>query len=79
MQQTRTMSFVESVANVVIGFIVAVLAQLAVLPWFDVRLSLGENLLVGSIFTAVSIVRSYTLRRLFEALRMRTSRMGNHR
>ena len=55
------------------------LAQLAVLPWFDVRLSLSENLLVGSIFTAVSIVRSYTLRRLFEALRMRTSRMGNHR
>ena len=63
------MSFVESVANVVIGSIVT-MGEMAVLPWFDVRLSLSENLLVGGIFTAVSIVRSYTLRRsLSEALR----------
>jgi len=63
------MSLVESIANVVAGFGLAVLTQLAVLPWFDVRLSMVENLIVGAIFTLVSIVRSYTLRRLFETLR----------
>ena len=72
MQQSRTMSLVEAVANVLAGFIVAVLTQLAVLPWFDVRLSVVENLVLGGIFTVVSIVRSYSLRRLFEALRVRT-------
>jgi hypothetical protein len=67
--QPRLMSLVESIANVVAGFGLAVLTQLAVLPWFDVRLSMVENLIVGAIFTLVSIVRSYTLRRLFETLR----------
>jgi hypothetical protein len=31
-----------------------------------------ENITLGGIFTAVSIVRSYVLRRLFEALRIET-------
>jgi hypothetical protein len=62
------MSLIEAIANVATGFVVAVLTQLAVLPWFDVRLSLSENLFVGGIFTLVSVVRSYTLRRLFETL-----------
>ena len=31
------------------GFIVAVLTQLAVLPWFDVRLSVAENLVLAGI------------------------------
>jgi len=33
--------------------------------------SIADNLLIGSIFTAVSILRSFTLRRLFEAIRAR--------
>jgi hypothetical protein len=62
------MSLIEAIANVATGFVVAELTQLAVLPWFDVRLSLSENLFVGGIFTLVSVVRSYTLTRLFETL-----------
>ena len=68
------MSLVEAVANVLAGLVLAVLTQLAVFSWFDVRLSLTDNLVVAGIFTLVSIVRSYTLRRLFEMLRVRTSR-----
>jgi len=59
------MSGVEAVTNVAVGYGVAVGTQLVVLPWFGVHLSLSDNLLIGVVFTVVSLVRSYALRRLF--------------
>ena len=69
MQQSRLMSLVESVINVCVGFVLALLTQSLVLPWLGVRITTAQNLLVAGIFTSVSIVRSYALRRLFEVLR----------
>jgi len=63
MSQSRTMSLVESIANVLAGFGVAVAMQIAVFPLFGLRTSLAENLAMGAIFTVVSIARSYCLRR----------------
>jgi|LauGreDrversion4_2_1035121.scaffolds.fasta_scaffold450868_2 hypothetical protein len=71
MKQSRLMSLVESLANVLVGYGVAVATQIAVFPLFGIAVSITENLLIGSIFTAVSVVRSYALRRTFEALRVR--------
>ena len=71
MKQTRWMSLVEAVANVLVGYGVAVATQWAVFPLFGLHATLQENLLIGLIFTAVSLVRSYVLRRAFEALRVR--------
>ena len=65
------MSMVEAVANVMIGYGIAVATQLAVFPMFGLHASLGENLLLGAVFTAVSLLRSYVVRRAFEAWRMR--------
>ena len=69
--QTRWMSLMESIANVVVGFVVAVIAQILVFPFFGMHPTFSQNLWIGLIFTAVSLVRSYLLRRGFEALRMR--------
>jgi len=71
MKQSRTMSFVEAVTNVVVGYGVAVMAQMVVFPLFGLQASLTDNLLIGAIFTAASIARSYSLRRVFEVLRVR--------
>jgi hypothetical protein len=73
MKQSRRMSLVESVANVAVGYGVAVLAQVVVFPWFGLRASLRDNLAIGVIFTAVSLVRSFALRRFFEAVRVRAA------
>ena len=73
MKQSRLMSMVESLANVLVGYVVAVITQMAVFPVFGLAVTVTENLLIGLIFTAVSIVRSYALRRGFEALRVRQS------
>ena len=34
MKQSRLMSLVEAIANVVVGYAIAVLTQLIVFPWF---------------------------------------------
>jgi len=63
------MSAVEAVANVAIGYLVAVGANFAVLPMFGMRPSLADGFAIGAVFTAVSLVRSYVLRRLFNGIR----------
>lgn len=69
--QSRWMSLVESVANVLVGYTVAVVTQALVFPLFGMQATLSQNLMIGLIFTGVSLVRSFLLRRLFENLRMR--------
>ncbi|MDD9923998.1 MAG: hypothetical protein OXQ92_17215 [Boseongicola sp.] len=71
MRQSRRMSFVESLTNVAVGYGVAVSAQIAVFPLFGLEVPLSNNLAIGAIFTAISIFRSYTLRRVFEEIRVR--------
>lgn len=68
MAQTRLGSLVESIANVVVGYWVAVGAQAAIFPLFGVHLPLQQNMAIGGLFTVVSLVRSYCLRRLFRRL-----------
>ena len=77
MKQTRYMSLVESVANVVVGYGVAVDTQILIFPIFGLHTTLAKNLKLGLVFTIVSIGRSYALRRLFERLRV-ASRSGGH-
>lgn len=65
-EQTRMGSFSEAVINVFIGFWINFAANLVILPLFGfASLTLHDNLLIGLIYTAISIVRSYTIRRLF--------------
>ena len=70
MKQSRRMSLLESVANVLVGYGVAIVTQILVFPWFGLQVSLGDNLAIGTIFTVVSLIRSYALRRVFEHLRV---------
>jgi len=77
MKQSRLMSLVESLANVLVGYGVAVATQMVVFPLFGLAVTVTENLLIGLIFTIVSIVRSYALRRGFEVLRVRQSAMDS--
>ena len=73
MTQSRLMSLVEAVANTAIGYLVAVATQLAVFPFFGIELTLARNMALGAVFTGVSILRGYALRRLFESLRCRSA------
>lgn len=63
--QTKASSLKKSAINIAIGYIVALLSQLAIFPMFGVHLPLHENMLIGVFFTAVSLARSYAIRRWF--------------
>ena len=62
------MSLIEALANVAVGFGVAILTQRAVFPLFGITTVLSTDLAIGAVFTVVSIVRSYLVRRLFERI-----------
>jgi len=56
---------VESICNVLVGYFVALASQVAIFPMFGVHLPLKDNAIIGLWFTAISIARSYALRRVF--------------
>lgn len=66
--QSRRMSAVEALLNVAVGYFVAVAANFAVLPLFGFQVSMTDGFVIGLIFTLISLVRSYALRRLFNSL-----------
>ena len=64
--QTRKGSVLEAALNTASGFIVAMLVwQLLVAPLFGYEVTLYDNFWLTSIFTFVSIVRTYIWRRIF--------------
>lgn len=77
MKQSRAMSLVEAVANVAVGYGVAVVTQILIFPVFGLHTTLAQNLKMGAVFTVVSIARSFALRRLFEAIRIREAKSLN--
>ena len=66
--QSRWMSLMEAATNIAVGYGLAVLTQVLVFPLFGLRVSLGDNLGIGAVFTVVSLVRSFALRRIFNRL-----------
>ena len=68
MNQSRTMSAAESFANVLIGYGIALITQVVVFDALEIPVSLGQNLCIGVVFTVVSLIRSYLLRRFFNRL-----------
>ncbi len=67
MNQSRVASLAESVMNVLIGYGVALASQLVIFPMFGIHLPLSDNLAIGAWFTLISLVRSYAIRRWFNA------------
>lgn len=63
--QSRIGSLIEAIVNVLIGFGINFTANLIVLPWFGFALTPTDAFGIGLVFTAISIARSYFIRRYF--------------
>ena len=73
--QTRLESFLESFTNIMIGYIVALISQLIIFPFFDINVTFADNLLIGFYFTLISLIRSYTVRRFFNNKTKRSNKI----
>lgn len=65
MTQSRRTSFIEATTNTALGFIIAILSQIAVFPLFGIHIPLSSNLGIGAWFTGISLARSFVIRRWF--------------
>lgn len=66
--QSKKMSLVEAITNVIIGYVVNVIAQFVIWPMFGIEASVQAHFIVAAIFTGVSLSRSYILRRIFNRI-----------
>lgn len=67
--QTKKMSLVETCCNIAIGYVVAILSQIAIFPMFGINIPIHDNLMIGLWFTIISLVRGYVLRRVFNRIK----------
>lgn len=63
--QSRAMSAAETIASTTIGYVVAIFAQKLILPLFGFEGSTADHAMIAALFTVVSLVRGYCVRRLF--------------
>ena len=69
--QSKKMSLIETLSSVAIGYIISIASQMIILPIFGINVSLTDNLIIGLFFTAISIIRGYLVRRLFNWINFR--------
>lgn len=68
--QTRLGSLTESGANIAVGFSINYIANLVILPLFGfASLTPGKNFVIGCLYTVISLVRSFVIRRYFNGLK----------
>ena len=67
MNQTRIGSLIEAVVNTCIGFAINFSANMLIFPLFGFHITAGANFTLGLIYTVISVLRSYFIRRFFNA------------
>jgi len=68
MTQTKKKSLIESTAQTVIGLATSILIQIILYPIMGIPVTLFQNVVITAVFFAVSIIRGYFVRRIFEKL-----------
>ena len=65
--QTKRQSLIETLTSVFVGWLIGVILNLTILPLFDYNITVVDSLWVSLIFTAVSVIRGYVIRRAFNS------------
>lgn len=63
--QSRLQSWLEVLCSTAFGFAIAVLSQIVIFPYFNLKTDTKTHLIIGGLFTVISVARSYMFRRLF--------------
>ena len=65
--QTKRQSLIETLTSVFVGWLIGVILNLTILPLFDYNITVVDSLWVSLIFTVVSVIRGYVIRRFFNS------------
>ena len=67
LMQSKKESFIETLTSVFVGWLIGVILNMLVLPLFDYNITVIDSLWVSLIFTVVSVIRGYVIRRFFNS------------
>ena len=73
MTQRRRHSVLESIVNVAVGLVINFAANAFIFPRLGWQVTTRQNLILVTFYTAISVARSYILRRLFNRITTRTT------
>ena len=63
--QSKRESMIETLTSVFVGWFIGVILNLTILPLFNYNITVVDSLWVSLIFTVISVVRGYLIRRFF--------------
>jgi hypothetical protein len=69
--QKKRHSFLEAITSTAIGFLVTLVAQCFLFPYYGIQISVGDNLQIVAWMTVISVLRQYVLRRVFNRYAMK--------
>jgi len=67
-KQKKKHSFIEAVSGTVIGLITSFIIQVVIYPLLNIPVTIGQNIIITTVFFAVSVIRGYLVRRLFNKI-----------
>ena len=63
--QSKLDSLIEAVLSTFLGFVISFISQLVFFPIVGIEVTLAQNFILTVLFTLVSIIRTYIVRRYF--------------
>lgn len=66
MTQTKKKSLIETTVQTLIGLGTSIALQVVLYPLMGIPVSFNQNLIITAVFFAVSLIRGYIVRRMFE-------------
>ena len=68
MSQPRKHSLLESLVNLLVGFILSIILQYILFPFYEIPVNFNMAFEISLAFTVLSLIRSYVIRRIFNKL-----------
>jgi uncharacterized membrane protein len=69
MKQSKKMSAIEAITNVIVGLILSFCIQLVIYPFLNIPVTINQNIFITFVFFVASFIRGYVLRRVFKKLK----------
>lgn len=63
--QSKRSSLLEATLNTLVGYVISILAYQLVMPLLGFNTSWKDSIILVAVFSAISIVRNYFIRRAF--------------
>jgi len=67
--QSKKLSLIESITNVIAGLIISFIIQLAIYPALDIKVTVNQNIIITAVFFLASFIRGYLIRRIFTKIK----------